>query len=137
MDKESILHLLQRAREVRENAYAPYSKFRVGAALLTTDGKIFTGCNVENLAYGSATCAERTGICKAVSEGSRTFSACLITSDLEDWIYPCGNCRQTLAEFGDMTLILTKNEGDETKIMKLSDIHGGCFATMNELLNKE
>jgi hypothetical protein len=57
--------------------------------------------------------------------------------DLEDWIYPCGNCRQTLAEFGDLTLILTKNEGEETKIMKLSEIHGGSFATMNNLLNKE
>ncbi|CBY06979.1 unnamed protein product [Oikopleura dioica] len=137
MEKATVLELLQKARAVRENAYAPYSKFRVGAALLTSDGKIFTGCNVENLAYGSATCAERTGICKAVSEGSRHFTACMITSDLEDWIYPCGNCRQTLAEFGDLTLILTKNEGEETKIMKLSEIHGGSFATMNNLLNKE
>ncbi|CBY15877.1 unnamed protein product, partial [Oikopleura dioica] len=119
-----------------ENAYAPYSKFRVGASLLTTDGQIITGCNVENLAYGSTTCAERTAVCKAVSEGYRKFSACLITSDLKDWIFPCGNCRTTLEEFGDLTLILSKNEGQETKIMKLSEIHAGSFATMNKLLNK-
>ncbi|CBY19491.1 unnamed protein product [Oikopleura dioica] len=157
MEKEIILELLEKARSVRkdfeqslENAYAPYSKFRVGASLLTTDGQIITGCNVENLAYGSTTCAERTSVCKAVSEGYRKFSACLITSlvqfckvlniyklrDLKDWIFPCGNCRTTLEEFGDLTLILSKNEGQETKIMKLSEIHVGSFATMNKLLNK-
>ncbi len=105
---------------------------------------------MENLAYGSTTCAERTAVCKAVSEGYRKFSACLITSlvqsckvlniyklrDLKDWIFPCGNCRTTLEEFGDLTLILSKNEGQETKIMKLSEIHVGSFATMNKLLNK-
>ena len=78
----------------------PYSGFHVGAAVLTPDGKIFTGCNVENASYGASICAERTAIVKAVSEGAASISAIAITSDSDDLTFPCGICRQVIAEFG-------------------------------------
>merc|ERR1712142_361723 len=130
-DEKLILQLIEAARKVRENAHAPYSQFQVGCALLGEDGKIYTGCNVENVAYGSATCAERTAVCKAVSEGCRKFTIGALTSVLEDFIYPCGNCLTTMAEFGDMELVVTKNSGNDRKLHKLSElIPHGSFATM-------
>ena len=90
--------LIDAAIEARQKAYAPYSQFLVGAALRTTDGTVFTGCNVENSSYGLAICAERTAICKAISEGFREFEAIAVTAT--PFATPCGACRQFLAEFG-------------------------------------
>ena len=92
--------LFQAACAARTHAYAPYSGFRVGAALLCEDGRIFTGCNVENAAYPLCTCAERTALCAAVSQGARRFLAIAIAGGTdEDCTQPCGGCRQNLAEF--------------------------------------
>ena len=97
-------HLIQQAAEAREVAYAPYSNFLVGAALLTADGKTFTGCNVENASYGLSICAERTAICKAVSEGHQAFRAIAVAAS--PLASPCGACRQFIVEFGkDLSLI--------------------------------
>lgn len=91
--------LVQLAKEAMQNAYAPYSKFRVGAALLAKDGTVFQGCNIENASYGATNCAERTAIFKAVSEGYREFEKIAIVASSEDYAAPCGICRQVLAEF--------------------------------------
>ena len=92
--------LVQRAFEMHSFSYVPYSKFPVGAALLCEDGRVFTGCNVENAAYGSTICAERTAILKAVSEGRREgWTAIAIAGRGEDYCWPCGACRQMLYEF--------------------------------------
>ena len=92
--------LVQAARKALENAYSPYSDYKVGAALLTEQGKMFTGCNVENGSYGASNCAERTAVFKAVSEGERRFTAIAIASeDTETPPFPCGICRQVISEF--------------------------------------
>ncbi|SHF48386.1 cytidine deaminase [Desulforamulus putei] len=92
--------LIEMAKEAREKAYVPYSKFKVGAALLTEEGKIFTGCNVENASYGLTCCAERTAVFKAVSEGYKNFAAIAVVADVPTLCSPCGACRQVLSEFG-------------------------------------
>ncbi|KAI9571996.1 cytidine deaminase [Boletus coccyginus] len=99
IDSESREELIQTAIKVKSYAYAPYSNFRVGAALLCTDGSVIKGCNVENASYGGAICAERTAIVKAVSEGKKDFVAMAITTDVPTALSPCGICRQVLREF--------------------------------------
>ena len=96
MTDETLVAL---AKKAMKHAYAPYSKFQVGAALLAKDGRVFTGCNVENASYGATNCAERTAIFKAVSEGYREFDAIAIVASSGEHIPPCGICRQVLAEF--------------------------------------
>jgi cytidine deaminase len=91
--------LLEAAREAKAKAYAPYSHFHVGAALSTASGKIFSGCNVENTSYGLTICAERTAITKMVSEGAQKIEEILVIGDSEDFLPPCGACRQVIAEF--------------------------------------
>ena len=104
MDKITLCSL---AVGARKNAHAPYSKYHVGAALLCSDGKIFTGCNIENAAYGETVCAERVALFKAVSEGEKSFSAIAIAGgNLEAGSPPCGSCRQVLAEFCDDSLVI-------------------------------
>ncbi|MCU0781106.1 MAG: cytidine deaminase, partial [Akkermansiaceae bacterium] len=102
--------LLAVAWEVRERAYAPYSNFKVGAALLGADGLIFVGCNVENLSYGLTVCAERVAIGTAVATGVRQFSAAVVVADTDVPISPCGACRQVLAEFGVPLVMLATRE---------------------------
>ncbi len=110
--------LIKRSKEARRYAYAPYSNFAVGAALLTRDNIIFTGCNVENAAYGSTICAERVCLVKAVSEGYRDFTAIAIYGDT-DFISPCGECRQVLAEFsGDIKVIMGGPDNYQVKNLK-------------------
>ena len=104
--------LLNIARQAAENAYVPYSKFKVGAALECADGKVYTGCNVENAALGCTICAERTAVCKAVSEGSRDFVRSAVWADSENYCMPCGTCRQVLSEFvKDMEVLCAKSGG--------------------------
>jgi cytidine deaminase len=95
------------AREARSRAIAPYSSFRVGAAVETADGRVFTGCNIENASYGLTVCAERVAIWKALSEGARAFTALVIVADTPDPTPPCGACRQIIWEFcGDVPIVL-------------------------------
>jgi cytidine deaminase len=94
------MELLEAAARASEKAHAPYSNFRVGAALRTADGRIYSGCNVENMSYGLTNCAERTAMFKAVSEGEKKFAAIAITcADEKVFPYPCGACRQVMSEF--------------------------------------
>ena len=126
-------NLIRAAIRAKENAYVPYSGFRVGAALITKDGHIFTGCNVENAAYSPTICAERTAIVKAVSEGEREFQAIAINGDNEDYLAPCGVCRQVLEEFCDpeeFMVILANNE-DDYKELKLADLFPSSFGKLN------
>lgn len=104
--------LVERALEMRRFSYAPYSRFRVGAALECEDGSVYTGCNVENAAYGSSLCAERTALVKAVSEGRRRFVRLAVAGDSADYCWPCGACRQMLREFGaDLEVLAANREG--------------------------
>jgi cytidine deaminase, homotetrameric len=104
--------LLNLAREASENAYAPYSRFNVGAALECADGRIFTGCNIENSALGSTMCAERVALFKAISEGENRFSRIAIYGESEDYCMPCGACRQVLSEFSqDMEVLCARASG--------------------------
>jgi len=106
--------LLNVAKEASEKAYAPYSRFCVGAALECADGRIFTGCNVENAALGATICAERVAITKAVSEGERDFARIAIYAEGKDYCMPCGACRQVMLEFagdGDLEVLCARASG--------------------------
>jgi cytidine deaminase len=106
-EKRSLIHL---ANEVRQRAYVPYSNYRVGAALRTKSGRIFTGVNIESAAYPTTMCAERVAIFKAVSEGEKEFEAISVVTD--NGGSPCGGCRQVLAEFGLDTIVLIADENE-------------------------
>ena len=106
--------LIELARQVRQLAYAPYSDFRVGAALLASDGRVFTGCNVENASYGLTICAERTAIFKAVSEGALEFVKIALVTDTDELTAPCGACRQVIWEFSSGIIVIMANlKGDQ------------------------
>jgi cytidine deaminase len=125
----NIENLIREANEAREFAYVPYSNFKVGAALLTKDGKVYKGCNVENAAYSMTNCAERTAFFKAVSEGDREFAAIVVVADTEGPISPCGACRQVISEFcsKDMKVILTNLKGD-IKEIAVAELLPGAFS---------
>ena len=120
--------LINKAMSAREHAYAPYSGFKVGAAILCDDGSVYTGCNIENASYPVTICAERVAIGNAVSDGKRGFSAIVITGG-DDYCYPCGMCRQALAEFscGDMKIVIAKSE-TEYKVFKLCELLPKSFS---------
>ncbi len=109
--------LIDLAFTMLERSYVPYSKFPVGAALLCGDGAVFTGCNVENAAYGSTICAERTALVKAVSEGRRSFTTLAVVGRGEDYCWPCGACRQMLYEFApELTVLVARGDGAFVKL---------------------
>jgi len=101
--------LIAEAKKVRENAYTPYSNFRVGAAVLTEDNRIFTGCNIENSSYGLSICAERVAIFNAISAGYKKFIKLTVVTNTEPPASPCGACRQIIFEFGDNIEVITTN----------------------------
>ena len=136
MDEEIVQELIINAFEARTKSYCKYSGFAVGAALLTDEDKIFRGCNVENASYGATICAERCAVLKAVSEGSTSFKAIAIVggpknaTELTDYAYPCGMCRQVLSEFEDpdMTVIVAKSI-DDRKIFTLAQLLPEAFSS--------
>lgn len=115
--------LIAAAKKVREQAYAPYSNFPVGAALLTSSGKIYTGCNIENAAYSNTCCAERVAIFKAISKGERDFTAMAVVADSMRPVPPCGSCRQVMSEFfpEDIKIFLANIKG-ESKTFLLKEL---------------
>lgn len=111
------------ANTAADNAYAPYSNFKVGAALLCESGDVYSGCNIENSSYSLTCCAERVAIFKAVSQGQRKFKTFLITSDTEQPIAPCGSCRQVMNEFfDDGVLIILTNKKQVKKEVYIKDL---------------
>ena len=124
--------LRKAAQAMLARAYVPYSHFPVGAVLECADGSVFTGCNVENAAYGPSICAERTAVVKAVSEGHRDFARIAIAADTEQFCPPCGVCRQVLSEFagGELEVVLVNNRG-EMRTLTLNDLLPYRFGSGN------
>ena len=116
LTQQEIDLLLDRAQEARVHSYAPYSRYNVGAALLTADGQIYQGCNIENAGFTSTICAERTAFFKAVYDGHRAFRAIAVIATGEEMGFPCGVCRQVMAEFCDRDFIIITANRDRTKV---------------------
>lgn len=121
--------LMEEAKLARDKAYVPYSKFKVGAALLSEKGVVYRGCNIENAAYSMTNCAERTALFKAVSEGDTTFKKLVVVADTEGPISPCGACRQVISELcpKDMEVILTNLKGD-VQTLTVAELLPGAFS---------
>ena len=117
--------LIAKAMEARKKAFAPYSGFAVGAALLAKSGRVYTGCNVENASYGLSICAERTAVFKAVSEGERDFEAIAVVT--EKGVTPCGACRQVLMEFGEDIQVIVANRAGEYRVFTLQELLPEAF----------
>ncbi len=114
--ENTMERLVRAALEAREKAYVPYSNFPIGAALLTKDGQIFSGCNIENASYGLTNCAERTAIFKAISAGHHELKMMVVVADTARPIPPCGACRQVIFEFGeDITIVMRNLQGDSVQ----------------------
>jgi cytidine deaminase len=113
--------LIEKAIEAMNKAYAPYSSFKVGAALLTKSGRIFTGCNVENASFGLSICAERVAIFSAVSAGELQFEKLVVVANTDSPVSPCGACRQVMSEFGDFEVLLVNTRGElvRTRVSEL------------------
>src|SRR5215207_1639331 len=121
--------LVEAAIEVRTRAYAPYSNFKVGAAVRTKNGKIYTGCNVESASYGLTVCAERVAIWKAVSEGEKEFEEVAVVADTEELTPPCGVCRQIIWEFGGDIPVILANLNGKTEVVQMKDLLPRAFDT--------
>ncbi len=125
IEQDVLNELLDKAEEARSHSYSPYSGYSVGAALLTKDGKIYLGCNVENASYTPTICAERNAFFKAVFDGIRDFSAIAVIGSGESPAFPCGVCRQVMAEFCERDFIIVTSNKDKTIVVR---------NTLNELL---
>ena len=120
--------LVETARKAKEKAYAPYSGFKVGAAVLTENGNVYTGVNIENASYGATNCAERTAIFKAVSEGETRIKKVAVIGDSESIVHPCGMCRQVMAEFADGNMrIICSNKYGNYKVFSLDEMLPNSF----------
>ncbi len=121
--------LIQEAKLAREKAYVPYSKFKVGAALLSKEGKVYHGCNIENAAYSMCNCAERTALFKAYSEGDKDYSMIAVVADTNRPVPPCGACRQVISELcsKDMKVVLTNLKGDVEELT-VGELLPGAFS---------
>ena len=128
--------LISLATEVRKKAYAPYSKFLVGAAIQCGDGSIYTGCNVENAAYGETVCAERTAVVKAISEGKKQFIRIAVIADFPKPCPPCGSFRQVLAEFAPKMEVIMANTQGQVTVANLEQLLPGMFS-LDEVLGKK
>lgn len=131
IDPATLDRLRRAAAAARDNAHAPYSRCRVGAALLGRSGTVYVGCNVENASYGLAICAERTAVVTAVTAGERRFAALLVLTDADPPWSPCGACRQVLAEFGDFPVVLANLRG-EVDISSVGELLPRAF-TLDDL----
>ena len=126
MNKEKLINA---ANEAREKAFAPYSNFKVGAAVETANGEIFIGCNIESASYGLTVCAERVAIWKAVSEGEKDFTTIAVVVDTEELTPPCGVCRQIIWEFcGDVPVVLANLRG-KSEVLQMSELLPRAFDT--------
>lgn len=119
----NVIKLLEKTKKSAEKSYSPYSNFRVGASVLTIEGKIFSGANVENRSYGASICAERVAITKAVSEGYKKFKTiCIVGLDSTELLPPCGVCRQFISEFGSNIEVIMANKSLEYKIVNIKEL---------------
>ena len=125
-------NLVKTALDYRERAYAPYSNFKVGAAVLFESGNVYGGCNIENASFGATNCAERTAIFTGVASGETKIKVIAIAGSTEEYTYPCGICRQVLCEFadGDVAVILVKNE-DDYIVKTMEEVMPGAFRKEN------
>jgi cytidine deaminase len=124
---DAFKKLLESASRARKKAYAPYSHFSVGAALLTEDGEIYDGCNVENLSYGLTICAERVAVFSAIAAGSRNFTGLSLVADTPEPITPCGACRQVLYEFSPDLWVISTNLAGQQKMYRLRELLPDAF----------
>ena len=125
----NIRELVAMARKAQESSYSPYSNFKVGAALKVSNGKIYTGTNIENSSYGLTICAERVAAFKAISDGEIKFKYIVITGNGKGYIYPCGACLQVLAEFSDDLQVIITDENNNYKALGLHDLLPRAFKT--------
>lgn len=128
MTPEQEERLVRAAWAARENAYAPYSRFRVGAAVMAEDGAVFTGCNVENASYGMTLCAERVAVARAVAEGHRQIVAVAVVADSSSVTTPCGACRQVLAEFAGPGAVVVADSGRARRRFTLGELLPEAFS---------
>ena len=126
---EDLQKLIERAKEAREKAFAPFSNFKVGAALQSDNGQVFAGCNIENASYGLTMCAERVAIFKAISEGKRNFTQLAIVGDTEDLTPPCGDCRQIIWEFCGNIPITLANLSGKVETFQMKELLPRAFDT--------
>ncbi|EZA58682.1 Cytidine deaminase [Ooceraea biroi] len=129
----NVQELIRESVAVRENSYAPYSKFKVGAAVRCADGSISRGCNVENASFPAGICAETLAIARAVSDGRKKFTTLAVVADHEDSVFttPCGVCRQVIAEFGDIPIYLTRSDMKQVLQIRTNDLLPLAFTVNN------
>ncbi|MBS1493752.1 MAG: cytidine deaminase [Bacteroidetes bacterium] len=121
-DKQDYTELIEEALKVRKYSYSPYSNFKVGAAVLASSGKIYTGTNIENASFPATICAERVAFTKALSEGEKDLRAIAITSSYDEFVFPCGVCRQFMVEFNPQLTVILALSAEKYEIHKLKDL---------------